>query len=53
MIEEKMTRADGSSDAYVTEDALVDDWCAYIMTPDAPFKEEISKCMLALHTVSI
>lgn len=53
IIEENFTRADGSSDAYVTEDALVDDWCAYIMTNDAPFEREISRCMLALHTVSV
>lgn len=51
MVEKFLTRRDGSSDVYVTERALLDDWCAYIMISDAPFKEEISRSMLGLHTV--
>ncbi|XP_045135033.1 uncharacterized protein LOC123518335 [Portunus trituberculatus] len=48
-IEEHFTNNDGSTSLYVTQGSLLDDFSAFLLIRDAPFKPKIDSCLMVFH----
>ncbi|KAK8388255.1 hypothetical protein O3P69_020268 [Scylla paramamosain] len=48
-VEEYFTNNDGSTSLYVTQGTLLDDFSAFLLIRDAPFRSKIDSCLMVFH----